>query len=163
MRGAECSRHTRFRIRDEDGAKTDPICGQTRFPSARLRPLPAQLQSEPSYFLPIEREGGRERERSVFFGRNLYRRLSIIIRGARSFFSSSLLPPRGKEGKLHERNLPRYRKPFRCRADASNLCRVNDRLVKIEKSLAGCLSRASSRFLADPSSCPFTAIFRFRP
>ena len=42
-----------------------------------------------SYFLPIERERGRERERSVFFGRNLYRRLSIIIRGARSFFSSS--------------------------------------------------------------------------
>lgn len=157
MRGAECSRHTRFRIRDEDGAKTDPICGQTRFPSARLRPLPAQLQREPSYFLPIEREAGRERDRC-----SLEAAFRLLFA---AHDPSSPLPSteRRKEGKLHERNLPRYRKPFRCRADASNLCRVNDRLVKIEKSLAGCLSRASSRFLADPSSCPFTAIFRFRP
>lgn len=106
-----------------------------------------------------DRERGRERERDRCSLEAAFRLLFA------AHDPSSPLPSteRRKEGKLHERNLPRYRKPFRCRADASNLCRVNDRLVKIEKSLAGCLSRASSRFLADPSSCPFTAIFRFRP
>ena len=113
------------------------------------------------FYRSREREGGRERDRC-----SLGETFTAVFRLLFAAHDpSSPLPSteRRKEGKLHERNLPRYRKPFRCRADASNLCRVNDRLVKIEKSLAGCLSRASSRFLADPSSCPFTAIFRFRP
>lgn len=98
-------------IRDEDGAKTDPKRTaehrETPFPS--LDPLPAQLQSKPSYFLPVERERGKE----IALLWEL-RRLSIVIRGARSF-SSPLPSTEGKNEsctQLAERNLPRYRNLF---------------------------------------------------